>query len=520
MPVLHLTSCLHGGILSWLSSRLLILASLFVLANAADSHAADPSANRGNDDKTVPHNVRFDDCSIGTTGIVLPAQCATLEVPLNPADPAAGVQSLAVAKIASRRRSGNTDALTLLAGGPGQSAIDTFPGIAFAFRHIMRDRDVILIDQRGTGDSTSLDCPEDTVAAVDSGLGLDTDPGKISQLAADCLASLDADPRLFTTSIAVKDLENVRQQLGISQWNLYGISYGTRVAMHYLRRYPDAVRSIVLDAVVPPQISLGPDIASLAQQSLERIFARCEQDTGCNDAFGNLTLPTLALIDELRARPRSITYEDVATGQLTTREFTHDHLAMTLRLMSYSSQTAAILPSMLYEAIQNNNLAPLARQSDTQGSSLSNSLSTGMHHAVICTEDVPFFDDQADTSTSNSYLGDDLIAGIKATCDAWPAGTIDDDFKDALVSDKPALILSGDADPITPPAYGELVARTLPNARHIVNEAQGHMQAAFGCMPVLLAKFVDTSNALDLETDCLKRLRPLPFFVDANGPLP
>lgn len=473
----------------------------------------------------TPLTVQFTDCSIGTAGVQLPAQCATLAVPLNPEDPEQGLLNLSVARIESRQRSGNTDAFTLIAGGPGQSAIDSYPAISFAFRHILRTRDIILVDQRGTGKSVPLDCPQhNESAALDSGLDLKSDPEEIALQASLCLKSLDVDPRLFTTSVAVKDLDNVRKQLGISQWNLYGISYGTRVATHYLRRYPEAVRTVILDAVVPPEISLGPDIAMLAQDALEHIFARCENDPGCNEAFGNLTQSTLALLDDLEADPRSITYEDVATGQLSTRTFTAEHLAATLRLLSYSSQTAAILPSMLYEAITNDNLAPLARQADMQSSTLGNSLSTGMHHAVICTEDVPFFNTESITASREplrrSYLGSEVISAIEATCRSWPSGLIDEDFKQALVSDKPTLILSGGADPITPPAYGEQLVSNLNRAKHIVNEAQGHMQAPFGCMPVLMAQFVDTANATSLQTECLERLKPTPFFVDANGPLP
>lgn len=385
----------------------------------------------------------------------------------------------------------------------------------------MRDRDVVLIDQRGTGDSTPLDCPDDAGSTnLDNGLGLETDPAEIARLSALCLDALEVDPRLFTTSVAVQDMENVRQQLGISQWNLYGISYGTRVAAHYLRRYPDSVRTMILDAVVPPQVALGPEIAEFAQQSLNNIFTRCAADEGCFKAFGNLMEPTLELLAELEENPRTITYEDITTGQLATREFTRDHLAVTLRLLSYSSQTAAILPSMLHDAIENDNLAPMARQSDMQSSSLGNSLSTGMHHAVICTEDVPFFDSTTTDSSVTSYMGNELLDSIVATCKPWSMGRMDDDFKQPLTSDKPTLILSGEADPITPPVYGEQVASTLPNSKHIVNEAQGHMQAAFGCMPVLMAQFINTVDAKTLNTDCLERLRATPFFVDANGPLP
>ena len=319
----------------------------------------------------------------------------------------------------------------------------------------------------------------------------------------------------------MQDLENLRQQLGITQWNLYGISYGTRVAAHYLRRYPDAVRSVVLDAVVPPQISLGPDIAQLAQQSLDHIFARCEADAGCGEAFGNLSDDTLDLIENLQNTPSTLTYEDIATGKRKTRSFTHNDLAITLRLMSYSSQTAAILPSMLFEAIDNDNLAPLARQADMLSTSLSGSLASGMHHAIICTEDAPFFTDElARSENTVSYMGSNVLSAVAATCDQWPAGVMDDDFKEPLVSGIPALILSGAADPITPPVYGDLLAETLTRSRHIVNEAQGHMQAPFGCMPSLMAQFIDTPDPDLLDVECLERLRPTPFFVDANGPLP
>ena len=483
----------------------------------------------------------FEDCTIGDNGTQIAALCATLDVPLDPDDPSGERQSLSVAKIEARRRSGHSDAVTLIAGGPGQSAIESFPALTFAFRHIMRDRDVILIDQRGTGQSTPLDCEEDSVSNLDGGANLAIDPDELAQQAQACLDTLPADPRLFTTSIAVQDLENIRQQLGISQWNLYGVSYGTRVAAHYLRRYPEAVRSVILDAVLPPQVALGPDISRLAQQSLEHIYNRCDDSPGCKEKFGNLTEPTLLFLDELENNPQTITYENIATGELSGRQFSRDDLAATLRMLTYSSQTAAIVPSMMFDAIENGNLAPLARQADIQSTSLGGMLATGMHHAVICTEDVPYFSDalsidnpadnavsqntsgdatQLDPATSRSYLGEGVIESIVATCQHWPAGRIDADFKEPLQSDTPILILSGGADPITPPAYGEIMMSELTNARHIINEEEGHMQAAFGCMPALMAQFVETTDTDSLDVECLQRLQTTPFFIDANGPLP
>ncbi len=469
-------------------------------------------------EKILDPDPGFTDCSIGAGAGKLVAQCMTLAVPLDPEAPDAQQLELSIARIPARRQSANTDAFTMLAGGPGQSALESFPAVAFAFRHIMRDHDVILIDQRGTGNSARLSCPD----APDSlGTEFEVDTDRVSELARECLATLEHDPRLFTTSVAVSDLEYVRQALGVSQWNLYGISYGTRVALHYLRRYPDNVRTLTLDAVVPPSVALGPEIAPLAQRALDLIFQRCVDDSGCFEAFGDQTEATRTLLESLEKEPRSITYEDVATGQLTTLEFTREHLAITLRLMSYSSQTAAILPSMLHEAIVNDNFAPLARQASLQSQSLGDSLATGMHHAIVCTEDAPFM--QESTPAENniySYMGDGVVDSLLASCQSWPAGRIDADFKTPVTATTPTLILSGEADPITPPEYGEEVAGSLVNSRHLINERQGHMQAPFGCMPVLLAQFVETADARSLDTRCLERMRVLPFFVDANGPLP
>jgi pimeloyl-ACP methyl ester carboxylesterase len=451
----------------------------------------------------------------------LDAQCATIDVALDPADTQSDTIALAIAKIPARRQTAHKDAFTMIAGGPGQSALESYQSIASAFRHIRRDRDVILIDQRGTGKSSRLNCPP---APETIGLQLQFDPMETAKQAALCLGSLDADPRFFTTSAAVSDLETVRQQLGISQWNVYGISYGTRVALHYLRRYPNSVRTMTLDAVVPPQLALGPDIAALAQRSLDHIFDRCQQNQGCADAFGHQGEATMQLMQSLEQKPRTISYEDIASGKLTKREFTREDLAVTLRLMSYSSQTAAILPSMLNDAMTQDNFAPLARQSDLQTQSLSDTLAVGMHHAIVCTEDAPFLDQQPSATDrpndDSTYLGSAVVESIKATCKSWPQGLIDEDFKDPVISDVPTLILSGGADPVTPPDYGDLVASTLENNYHIINGDEGHMQAAFGCIPVVLARFIEQASIEQLEDDCLQRIRPLPFFIDANGPLP
>ena len=475
--------------------------------------------------------VAFESCTIGDGRSRAVAECATLAVPLDHDAPDGETLELAIARVRARRGGGDGAAFTLLAGGPGQSAIDSWAALSFAFRHVARDHDVVLVDQRGTGASHRLDCPEtDPLVGGEGGAGIDASPAEAARAARACLAGLDVDPRLFTTSVAVRDLELVRERLGLPAWHLYGISYGTRVAQHYARRHADRVRTMTLDAVVPPDVPLGPDIAPLADRALGLLFARCAGDEDCASRFPDIAERTRGWIETLRAEPLRVTHEDLASGGTRETRFGATELAATLRLMSYDARTAALLPSMLHAAIEDGHVAPLARQVALQGTALGDSLASGMHHAVVCTEDAPRIPSDAAERAAGTLLGPALVDALDASCRDWPAGVLDPDFHAPLGVDVPTLILSGEADPITPPAYGERVAASLPRARHVVLADQGHMQAPLGCVPSILARFVASADrdaddrSADgmppLDTDCLARIASPPFFVDANGPTP
>lgn len=404
----------------------------------------------------------------------------------------------------------------LLAGGPGQSATESFPALIHAFRKINKTRDLILLDQRGTGSSHRLDC-EASVPGDD----LEFDSAVVRAHSETCLQAQTLDTRYFTTSIAVRDLESIRKLLNVQTWNIYGISYGTRVAIHYMRRYPQAVRTAILDAVVPPQITLGADVAVHAQQALDKLYARCNASADCATAFPELEQRTQQLLAQLQTNPVAVDYEDVSTGTIRNLELTNKHLAITLRLMTYSAYGVAILPSMLFDAYENNNYAPLARQAMMQTGSLGSTIATGLHNAIICTEDAPDqISDAQRNAAANTYLGAEIVDALHANCEPWPVGIMDSDFKDPLVSDIPTLILSGASDPITPAGYGDLLAETLGSTLHIVNEHQGHMQMPLGCVPRLMALVVDSGSVSEIDSTCLDRLYAPAFFIDANGPQP
>ncbi len=437
-------------------------------------------------------------------------------MPENPDDPGGTAIDLFVARVTALNPVRESVAFTAIAGGPGQASTEFYVNYAGAFARINRNRDIVLVDQRGTGRSNALDC------TVPEGLEpMSADPEELRRLTRECLDALPGDPRYYTTSVAVKDLDAVREALGYERLDLYGVSYGTRVAQHYLRRYPDRVRTVVLDGVVPADLPLGPGIALDAQAALDMAFARCEADESCASRFSDLRGGFGRLLDAIGDEPVAVAMIDPVSGKPGELSLGGMEVRGAVRLLSYTTETVSLLPLLIHTADVEGNLAPLAAQAKLSIESVAEALSLGMHNAVVCTEDVPWFDGHVNTEAlEGTYLGTLQIEGLEDTCALWPAGVIDDDFKTPLVSDAPVLVLSGEADPVTPPAFGNRVTPHLTNRRHIVNEGQGHGQLALGCVPRLVAEFVETADPQALDVSCTERLRPAPFFLDFNGPSP
>lgn len=462
--------------------------------------------------------LELDSCRIsagpGHPGIS--AQCGTLRRPLNPDDPDSGTIELRVAVVAALDLEPEPDPLVPLAGGPGQGAVQFYSAYSGAFEGVRRSRDILLIDQRGTGESARMDCQiEDEIVE-----GQYDDEQTLEYTAA-CLEQLPHDPRFFTTSVAVTDIEAVRNALGYPALNLLGTSYGTRVAQHYVRRYPSSTRSVILDGVVPPQLPLGPEIATEAQRAIDEIFARCAADADCNERFPELDLDFESIRTQLDATPVNVTLADPVSGRQTSLEFGHNELAAAVRLLAYQPYSIALLPLLIHEAA-NNNFVPLAAQFQLTVSSLEDSLSLGMHNAVMCTEDLPFIDrDGLDLSALEStYIGALQLEALGTICSIWPKGPLDDGLREPLTTDIPVLLLSGSADPITPPRYADMAAVNLSNARHLIGKHQGHGQLAAGCMPRLIADFISTLDVLALGVDCMDDAFVMPFFLDFSGPMP
>ncbi len=446
------------------------------------------------------------------------AECGELTVLENPADANGRRLRLRVARVPAINRRKHPDPLFVLAGGPGMAATTFYASVPLSFERIHRDRDIVLVDQRGTGQSSALNCKlddDDLYRASEAQIAEDTRR---------CLTTLEKNARVqfYTTSLAVQDLDKVRAALGYQRVNLYGASYGTRVAQHYLRRFPDRTRCVILDGVVPPQLALGPATALNAERALTHILDRCSHDADCNKRFGDLSASYETLRTQLKAHPVPVSLADPTSGEVSSFDFTGYHLATVLRLGSYTAEQAALLPLMLHGATVSANFTPLASQFLLVNRSYGDVVAYGMHNSVVCSEDVPFWDpSKIDRGAlEKTYLGAAQIDGLRSICSVWPRGPVDADFHAQLHTDVPALLLSGGDDPVTPPTDAEEARRGFTHSVHIVLNGFGHGQLTAPCVDRVMAAFVHSGSVEGLDVTCVQNDKPMPFFTTLSGPSP
>lgn len=472
---------------------------------AAPSKAATVPSAAADADVAVTRRygqLSFSPCSLvspmGTQSV--DAQCSALAVPENRADPNSRTISLAIAWVPAHGEA-QPDPVFMLAGGPGQAAREAYPGIAAAFSETLKKRDLVLVDQRGTGGSNALTCKDSGGKNAFADEDDDT-PARASVFAARCAQALagHADPRYYSTTEAIEDLDAVRAALGAERINLIGVSYGTRVAQQYAKRYPQHTRTVALDGVVPNSLVLGNEHAKNLESSLDRQFARCLDQKGCGDKLGNPRERLNALLTLVDQAPPTVHYRDGITGEAREEKLTRAHIATLARMFAYAPTVAGLLPLELNEAAQGR-YEPLMALSKLIASTVGDQLMHGMELSVICTEDADEL--RVDPADQHSLIGTDLITFLQAQCAVWPHGRRPADFRAPLTGKVPVLLMSGEFDPVTPPRYAEEVLKSLTNGRHLLVRGQGHNVLPVGCMPKLYAKFLDSADPKSLDAACL-----------------
>lgn len=408
------------------------------------------------------------------------------------------------------------DPLYFIAGGPGQASSGVAHGVLAALSKIRRHRDIVFVDVRGTGRSEPLNCdldPADPLAE------LFADQWRVERVAACKRRHAHRDLTAFRTERIVEDLRHVAETLGHRTVNLYGISYGTRVALEWMRQAPKNLRSVILDGVVPPQMTLFQSFATDAQGALDKLAVDCLGESACKRRFGDVRLLLDRLLISLAKGPRDVEIAHPRTGARTTVRVTATGLVVALRSLLYSADLQALVPLALASAVTGD-YAPLAAETLAISDGAASTTSMGLLFEVACAEDVTQTEVELADGATITFLGASLINQVRRACEAWRPQVVQKRDTRAVSSSVPTLLLSGALDPVTPHRWAQLAAVGLANAKLIEVGGAAHGTLATGCVPRLMAQFIDLATADGLDASCAEQtLRPA-FFLSRSGPAP
>ena len=452
-------------------------------------------------------------------GMANEPQCGSVKRAWDPARPDGVQVEVHFMVVPAMARNKQTDAVLMLAGGPGQSAISIAPAVMSRLSRLNHRRDLVFIDQRGTGRSAPLHCDDETRLPEEEMM----DAQRQLQRLRACMQSLSALPhgdlRWYTTSTAVQDFEAVRQLLGVPQWNLIGASYGTRAAIEYQRQFPAQVRRMVLDGVAPPDMVLPESFSRDGQAALDQMFDACAKDatgdSACAVLYPRLRQEWQSLLDGL---PRKVTVNHPVSGQAEAFTLTRAALLRAIRSPLYVPALAAGLPAAIHAGALGD-FSGLVTLAGSVGARKSMRLAMGMHFSVVCSEDAPRM------SSSNSLIGKDFgtvdAEQYTQVCGFWPHGDVAPAFYSVGPSQSPVLVLSGGADPATPPHHGDKVAKALgAKAQHIVVPQAGHGVMGVGCMGDVMVRFITASTdatALPQDASCALAIPRPGVFVPVQS---
>ena len=442
------------------------------------------------------------------------ARCSTIEVPENRALPRGRRIALRVAVVPARDKNQAADPVFFLAGGPGQAATDLMRDPAI-LRHSLGDRrDLVFLDQRGTGQSNPLAC--DFYPASDYAAGRFASFMPLDRVRT-CRRELErkADLAQYTTAASVEDLEDVRRALGYGRINLTGGSYGTRLAMEYVRVHGQQVRTAMLDGVAPPSMYMPDGFGRAAQRALDGIIDECAATAACAAAFPKLRAETTQVFDGLKRGPVMVRLRGIDRDVAMTR----DQVAESIRYLAYTSRQASRLPLLLHRASAGDftGIAEYLRTYRTFG------LANGLYLSITCAEDVPFLPKDAEARDHGTFLGSYRILEQRAACAEWPRGTVPPYRGEPVRSQVPVLITSGLLDPVTPPEHGDLVARTLPNALHLRVASGAHALGGLlglECVAEIKRNFIQRAAINGLDTSCLRSIVRPGFDMPSGGEVP
>jgi len=454
------------------------------------------------------NKLTLDNCHLGE--IRSQVKCGKLEVPENYQKPDGDKISVNFAVLPAIDDSEYKAPLMFLAGGPGQAAVELATGLNRVFREVRKTRDIILVDQRGTGESSALSCEFEAVDNVYSTLPDALDPQEVK----DCVSQFKGDVTQYNSENAIRDFDAIRAALGHEKLNIYGGSYGTRAGLVFMRMFPESLESVVLDSVGPIEVPIGM-FGQSGARSFNLLIDNCKNSESCHKAFPNLA-------EEFQAVKTRLANEAVTVDILHPRLGTPTKLVLddtkftgNLRFQLYGMEGRSMVPLVIHQAFLGNYQPLIGLMARTEGEQL---VYTGLLFNIVCNEDIPrlsMADKAADAK--NNFDGKDSHLAWDMVCPFFPEYRPSEDFYQSVTADIPTLILSGNLDPVTPPSNGDYSAKTLPNSHHIVVENASHTVAMSTCASDIIQEFLTSKAPKNLDESCLKDIPQETFMTSVNG---
>jgi pimeloyl-ACP methyl ester carboxylesterase len=437
--------------------------------------------------------------------------CGTLAVAESSGDEASKTIGIHYSVLPAIKASFPDEAVLVIAGGPGQSAIEHAAYFNRLLSGVRQQRDILVVDQRGTGASHKLQCESsesaDPLQFLDSNYDLGEEVKR-------CQDELATDLNNYTSLPALQDFEAIRKHLGYKKLHLFGVSYGTRMTQLYMKHYPEVLATVTMDGVVPMSQNVLA-VGNSVDRAMRLLFEQCEQQPQCEQEYPELKQDFTKLLASLgQTWVKSVKHPVSAQG--STLRLNRSKFLGLFRLALYSPQTRALLPYTIHQLSVGDAQAVLGLMSLTLDN---DDIAMGMHSAVVCAEDWPRLTDSERTRINSSVIGKDMLTGLDALCSVWQLKAADASFSEELNSDIPTLLLSGFFDPATPPEWADVLVNSLSNGRHIVAPYATHGVASQTCADQIVEQFISGVLPEELDASCIEKGVERRFFINANGSL-
>lgn len=447
----------------------------------------------------------FDEKSCYLDGFETPVRCVSIGVPLDYAAPQGEVIKITAAIVPATTARPAADPLFVFAGGPGQAATGMGPWLNSAFAPARRQRDIVLFDIRGTGMSGALDCAFTLTPERDGAAAFKRDAGA-------CAAKVGPKGAFYSSREIVEDIERFRAALGFPQINMWGGSFGTRVAQHYTRRYSARVRAVVLDAATPTDDSIFVSAPRYGQAALDRMFDDCAKDKACAATFPALRADFDAILKRAEAAPIAAQIVDPRTGRVQSVVIDRDGAAGFVRGALYAGLSRSVVPYAIAQAARGN-FAPMAALGSMTGEWSVETMSLGSMLGILCGEDQVRAAREKPADLAYGFMRDSYVRIFHSGCSVWPYRPLPEEMRQAFRTNVPAMAISGAADPVTPPTAGEGALKMFGARVHVVIPNGFHTNSSTKCIADLIGAFLADPAKGGRDHACVAKIVPPRFIV-------